>query len=67
MIDKDNVYGEERDEWNECFNNNNDEEEQIMYIPVELILITVCVSISILFIMLSVICSLWKQINFNDK
>ena len=59
MIDKDNVYGEERDEWNECFN-NNDEEEQIMYIPVELILITVCVSISILFIMLSVICSLWK-------
>ena len=58
-MDKDNVYGEERDEWNECFN-NNDEEEQIMYIPVELILITVCVSISILFIMLSVICSLWK-------
>ena len=67
MIDKDNVYGEERDEWNECFNNNNDEEEQIMYIPVELILITVCVSLIILFIMLSVICSLWRQINFNDK
>ena len=61
MIDKDNVYGEERDEWNECFNDdNNDKEKQIMYIPVELILIIVCVSISILFIMLSVICSLWK-------
>ena len=59
MIDKDNVYGEERDEWNECFD-NEDKEDQIMYIPVELILITVCVSISILFIMLSVICSLWK-------
>ena len=59
MIDKDNVYGEERDEWNECFN-NEDKEDQIMYIPVELILIIACVSISILFIMLSVICSLWK-------
>ena len=59
MIDKDNVYGEERDEWNECFN-NEDKEDQIMYIPVELILIIVCVSISILFIMLSVICSLWR-------
>ena len=60
MIDKDNVYGEEKDEWNECFNNNNNEEEQIMYIPVELILVIVCVSMSILTIMLSVICSLWK-------
>ena len=60
MMDKDNVYGEERDEWNDSFNEDNNEEEQIMYIPVELILITVCVSISILFIMLSVICSLWK-------
>ena len=59
MMDKDNVYGEERDEWNECFD-NEDKEKQIMYIPVELILIIVCVSISILFIMLSVICSLWK-------
>ena len=59
MMDKDNVYGEERDEWNECFN-NEDKEDQIMYIPVELILIIACVSISILFIMLSVICSLWK-------
>ena len=61
MIDKDNVYGEEKDEWNECFDNeDNNKEKQIMYIPVELILIIVCVSISILFIMLSVICSLWK-------
>ena len=66
MIDKDNVYGEERDEWNECFD-NEDKEKQIMYIPVEVLLIIACVSISILFIMLSVICSLWKQINFNDK
>jgi hypothetical protein len=31
-----------------------------MYIPVEVLLIIACVSISILFIMLSVICSLWK-------
>ena len=59
MIDKDNVYGEEKDEWNECFD-NEDKEDYIMYIPVELILIIVCVSISILFIMLSVICSLWR-------
>ena len=58
-MDKDNVYGEERDEWNECFN-NEDKEDQIMYIPVEVLLIIACVSISILFIMLSVICSLWK-------
>ena len=61
MIDKDNVYGEERDEWNECFDNeDNNKEKQIMYIPVELILVSVCVSLIILFIMLSVICSLWK-------
>jgi len=26
MIDKDNVYGEERDEWNECFNNEDKED-----------------------------------------
>ena len=58
-MDKDNVYGEERDEWNECFD-NEDKEDQIMYIPVEVLLIIACVSISILFIMLSVICSLWK-------
>jgi len=25
-MDKDNVYGEERDEWNECFDNENEEE-----------------------------------------
>ena len=24
MIDKDNVYGEERDEWNEFFSEDND-------------------------------------------
>ena len=31
-----------------------------MFISVEVLLITVCVMISILTIMLSVICSLWK-------
>ena len=31
-----------------------------MFISVEVLLITVCLSVSILFIMLSVICSLWK-------
>ena len=59
MDDKDNIYGEERDEWNECFN-DEEEEDQIMYIPVEVLLITVCVMISILTIMLSVICSMCK-------
>ena len=59
MIDKDNVYGEEKDEWNECFNNDNDK-EQYMFISVEILLISMCLSLSILFIMLSVICSLWK-------
>ena len=28
MIDKDNVYGEERDEWNECFNDDNNDKEK---------------------------------------
>ena len=59
MIDKDNVYGEETDEWDECFN-DEEEKDQIMYIPVEVLLITVCVMISILTIMLSVICSMCK-------
>ena len=58
MIDKDNVYGEEKDEWNDSF--NDDDKEQYMFISVEILLITMCLSISILFIMLSVICSLWK-------
>jgi len=25
-MDKDNVYGEEKDEWNECFDNEDEEE-----------------------------------------
>ena len=58
MIDKDNVYGEERDEWNECF--DNEDKEQYMFISIEILLITMCVSLIILFIMLSVICSLWR-------
>ena len=58
-MDKDNVYGEETDEWDECFD-DEDKEDQIMYIPVEVLLITVCVMISILTIMLSVICSMCK-------
>ena len=61
MIDKDNVYGEEKDEWNDSFNDEDiNKEKQIMYIPVEVLLIIACTSISILTIMLSVICSLWK-------